>query len=106
MATSLTSPVTIITNITDIGYDISWTGTAVGAFSVEVSNTYSIDASGAVQNAGFWTPLTLTGTVNPAGTDDNGFIDIQGVSAFAIRLVYTRTSGTGTLNSVVVGKVF
>jgi len=102
----LVSLVTIITNITDIGYDISWTGTAVGVFSVEISNTYSLNAAGAVLSAGNWTPLTLSGAVNPAGVTDNGFIDIQGVSAFAIRLVYTSTSGTGTVNAVVTGKVF
>lgn len=105
MATSLTSPATIITNLSGVGYDISWSGAPVGTFSVQVSNTYAINADGSVANAGSWTTLTLSGTVAPAGTTDNGFINIAGIEAYAIRLVYTRTSGTGTLNATISGKV-
>jgi len=105
MATSLTSEVTILKQKTGAGYDISWTGSPVGTFSVEISNTYSVDAMGNVSNAGKWTAVTLTGSVAPAGSADNGFINLAGLEAYAIRLVYTRTSGTGTVNAVFCGKV-
>ncbi len=105
MADDLTSPATIISNLSGVGYDIIWTGDAVGTFSVEVSNTYSIDAMGNVQNAGNWTAVTLSGSVAPAGSADNGFINLAGLEAYAVRLVYTSTSGTGTLNATIAGKV-
>jgi hypothetical protein len=105
MGTSLTSEVTIINFMTGIGYDIVWTGTPTGTFSVEVSNTYSLDAAGKVANAGNWTAVDLSGPIVAAGTPDNAFINMAGLEAYAIRLVYTRTSGTGTLNATVCGKV-
>lgn len=106
MASSITSAVTVINQISDVGYDISWTGTPTGSFSVQVSNTYSLNSDGTVNNPGNWTTLTLTGTVAAAGSADNGYIDVEGISAYAIRLVYTSTSGTGTLNAVICAKVF
>lgn len=105
MATSLTSEVTILKQKTGAGYDISWTGAPVGVFSVQLSNTYALDSQGNVSNAGHWTDVTLTGTVAPAGSADNGFINLAGLEAYAVRLVYTRTSGTGTLNATICGKV-
>lgn len=101
MAASITSPVTIIQMLPGISYDISWTGAPVGTFQVQVSNSYSKDAGGAVKNAGNWTTLptaSFSGTYPvPVGTSGNGFLDVVGTEACAIRLVYTRTSGTGNL---------
>ena len=106
MAGSITSAVTIIDNKTLIGYDISWTGTSpVGVMSVEVSNTYSQNPDGSVRDAGNWTTLTLTTPANVTGNTGNGFIDVDITAAYAIRLVYTRTSGTGTMQAYVTAKV-
>lgn len=105
MGASVISPPTIINYATGVGYDISWTGTPVGTFSVEISNTYSVDAMGNQANAGNWTAVTLSAPITAAGTADNAFINLAGLEAYAIRLHYTRTSGTGTLNATVSGKV-
>lgn len=106
MSGNITSAVTVIQNTSMIGYDISWTGSSpVGSMSVEVSNTYSQNADGTVRNAGNWTTLTLSSTTNVSGSPGNGFIDVDATGAFAIRLVYTRVSGTGTMNAIVTGKV-
>lgn len=43
--------------------------------------------------------------MNVSGDTDNGFIDIYDTGAFAIRLIYTATSGTGLLNAVITAKV-
>lgn len=105
MSTNITSAVTIIQNLSMLSYDISWTGTPVGTFSVQVSNTYTQNGAGVVQNAGNWTTLTLSSPTTATGSSGNGFIDIDEIGAFAIRLVYTAGSGSGTLNATIAGKV-
>ncbi len=106
MNASITSDVTIIQNVSMISYDISWTGsTPVGEVVIEVSNTYRKNTAGEVQVAGNWTPLTLSDATNISGNSGNGFIDIDQLSAYAIRLRYIRASGTGTMNVTCAGKV-
>ncbi len=106
MAGSLTSAVTVIQNVSMVGYTISWAGSSpVGTMSVEVSNDYSQNADGTVRNAGHWVALTLSGGTSVSGSTGTGFIDIDAVSAYAIRLIYTRSSGTGTMQAVINGKV-
>lgn len=106
MSGNITSLPTIVQKLSMIGYDISWTGTApVGVMSVQVSNTYSKNADGSVKNAGSWTTLTLSSTPTVSGSTGNGFVDVDATGAYAIRLVYTRTSGTGTMNATLCAKV-
>lgn len=106
MATSLTSDVTIIKKLSMISYDVSWSGTTpVGEITVEISNTYSQNADGTVRNAGDWAELPLSTTCPVTGNSGNGFIDIFANSGFAIRCVYTRASGTGSMNIVASAKV-
>lgn len=105
MASSITSTPTIIQDMSLIGYDVSWTGTTpVGVMSVQVSNSYSINPDGTVKNAGNWTTLTLSSATNVSGNSGNGFIDVDLTGAYAIRLVYTRTSGTGTMHALICAK--
>lgn len=106
MAGSITSAVTIIQKLSLVSYSIEWTGTSpVGEMSVEVSNDYSQNADGTVKDAGTWNALPLSAATSVSGNSDNGFIDIDGSAGYALRLVYTRTSGTGTMNAVVSAKV-
>lgn len=106
MAGNITSRATIIQKLSMIGYDISWTGTApVGAMTIQVSNTYAENADGSVRVAGNWTTLTLSSPAPVSGATGNGFIDVDATGAYAIRLVYTRTSGTGTMNATITAKV-
>lgn len=104
--TSIISKVTIIQSLSMVGYDISWSGSSpVGTCSVQVSNTYSQDSNGAVKNAGNWTTLTLSSPCSVSGNTGNGAIDVDATGFYAIRFVYTKVSGTGTLNVTVNGKV-
>ena len=105
MASTLHSNPINISQLSYIGFDISWTGAPNGTFTVEVSNTYSQYPGGQVQTAGTWTALTLTNTVIATGSPNNAFIDIDGVAATWIRLTYTPTSGTGTVNATASAKV-
>lgn len=94
-----------------IGYSYSWSGAPVGTITVEISNDYTKDAEGNVSNPGTWTQIyfNLNGmTANSApvaGSPGTGFIDIDAMSAYAIRTVYHRTSGTGVLQAIVNLKV-
>lgn len=104
---SLTSLVTIIQKLSIVSYDIAWSAgsTPVGDITVEVSNTYSLDASGAVANAGTWTAIALSSPIHITGNSGNAFVSLSELGAYAIRVKYTRTSGSGTLNVTVAGKV-
>lgn len=89
-----------------ISYDISWDGSSpVGDMSIQVSNSYSTNADGSVRNPGNWTTVPLTALAPVSGNTGNGFIDIDASGAYAIRLVYTRTSGTGTMQAIISAKV-
>lgn len=108
---SITSDVTIIQQLSMISYGFSWVGsTPIGTIAIQVSNDYSVDAGGIVSNAGTWTPLDLVyggavvSTVPVTGNTGNGMIDIE-TGAYAIRAVYTKTSGTGTIQGKVCSKV-
>lgn len=92
MSGDVTSPSTDILNMDRVGYQISWSGTPTGDFSVEVSNDNST-----------WIALTLSAVVAAAGSADDAFIDVETASKY-IRLKYTASSGTGSLNVHITGK--
>ena len=109
MATSITSPASFINTLSGISYDVSWTGSPVGTFSVQVSNSYTQNPDGSVANAGNWTTIPSSGFIGtlpaPSGSAGNGFIDVVGTEAAAVRLVYTAVSGSGNLTVYPAGKV-
>ena len=112
MSMDITSDVTIIQKLSMIGYSYSWAGVSpVGSIVVEISNDYSQNQDGTVKNPGTWTQIyfSLNGnTANSApvaGNSGQGFIDIDAMSAYAIRTRYMAVSGTGTLQSFINGKV-
>jgi hypothetical protein len=105
-AASITSLVTIIQKLSLASYSITWTGSSpVGVIAVQVSNDYTTNADGSVNNPGTWNTLPLSATPAVTGNTGNGFIDIDASAGYALRVVYTKTSGSGTLNAVVNGKV-
>jgi hypothetical protein len=112
MSANITSLPTIVQKLSMISYAVTWTGTTpIGTISVQVSNDYSQNADGSVANAGTWNTITFeyNGTavtsVPVTGNTGNGFVDIDATAAYAIRLIYTRTSGTGAMGVIVNGKV-
>ena len=112
MAGNLTSLVTIIQKLSMISYGVSWSGsTPVGTLSVQVSNDYAQNPDGSVKTAGTWNTVILnvggtpSTTIAVSGNTGNGFIDIDQMAAYAIRLIYTAGSGTGTINAVINAKV-
>lgn len=112
MAADITSTPTILQSLTGVGYAVSWTGsTPIGTLSVQASNDYSLYPNGTVNNSGTWTTIYLnvngtpSTTIAVSGNTGNGFIDIDKTMAYAIRLIYTRSSGTGSMTAVVNCKV-
>lgn len=111
-AATITSNPTILQSLTVGSYAYSWAGTSpVGNISVQISNDYSLNPDGTVKNAGTWTTIffTLNGSsiVNAApisGNTGNGVIEWS-TGTYAIRTLYTKTSGVGTLQVIVNGKV-
>lgn len=107
MAASITSPVTNIEFLDNVGVQLNFTGAPVGNFQVQVSIDYNQDNNGNVISAGNWVPVTLSnGTVN-ANTSLGSpiYIDLNQLSAPWVRVVYVRTSGTGALNVFLSGKM-
>jgi hypothetical protein len=112
MSGNITSAVSIIQKISMFSYSYSWAGAGPsGNISVQVSNDYALDPQGNVKNAGTWNTLTLdsagtaTTSISVSGNTGTGFIDIDQCGAYAVRTLYVRTSGTGTLQSTINGKV-
>lgn len=111
-ATSITSKVTILQMITVGTYSYIWSGTSpIGNLAVQVSNDYKISESGEVLNSGTWTTIyvtlngsTVVNAVPLSGNSGSGVIEWT-TGAYAIRTVYTKVSGTGTLQCVINGKV-
>jgi len=107
---TLTSAVTAIEFLDNIGYQINFTGSPVGTFSVQISADYDQDQNGNVINAGQWitVPVQQNGTsytLIPTSLGSPMFLDLNQLSAPFIRLIYTKTSGTGTVNAFVCGKM-
>ena len=92
MSGSVTSPSSNILHMDRVGYQISWAGTPVGDFTVEVSNDEST-----------WVELTLSVAVAATGGANDAFIDVETAAKF-VRLVYTSSSSTGTLQVHITGK--
>lgn len=106
MAGTVFSTPTIVQNCSLVSYDISWSGTScAGILLVQGSNTYAQNAAGQQAVAGNWNTLPLSSTPTISQNSGNGGIDIDATGWYAIRLVYSPTAGTGTINATISGKV-
>lgn len=101
---TLTSAVTNIQWLDNIGYQFNFSGSPVGTFAIQVSADYAQDDSGNVTNAGNWIAVSLPTPAVASGSAGSLYIDLNQLSAPWIRAVYTKTSGTGTLNAFITAK--
>lgn len=81
----------------------TWTGTPTGSFSIQQALDYSEYPSGQVQNPGIWIDMGIV-IGPPAGSSGSGFVDMALTGVAYLRLVYTNSSGTGTLIAYGFGK--
>lgn len=86
----------------NFGIQLNFTGTPTGTFAVQCSGDYLPGTGGTVIRTGNWVTLPVkssTGTSpTAAGNADVHFININNSPAPFLRVVYTATSGTGTLD--------
>jgi hypothetical protein len=101
---TITSAVTNIQNMDNVGIQLNFTGTPNGTFFVQVSADYAQNSQGVVTNAGNWITVTLPTTPVAAGAANQIYIDMNQLSAPWIRFQYTNSSGAGTLNAFITGK--
>lgn len=104
MAADVTSGVTNVQFLDALGIQFNFTGSPTGTFQVQVSADYAQDDNGNVQVAGNWVDMDLSPVPVASGSAGSVYIDIRSTSAPWIRLHYTRTSGTGTLNAFITAK--
>jgi hypothetical protein len=85
-----------------------WTGSPVGSFVIQGSLNYSQNPNGSANNPGTWNTVpsgTFLGTLTaPAGSAGSALVDCQFTGIPWIRVVYTNSSGTGTLTLYGAGK--
>lgn len=111
MAGNLISIPTILQSLNEFSYQVTWSGTTpVGTVSIQGSNSYALNPNGTVLNAGTWTTLTVsvsgtpTTTLPISGNTGSGVIDGTPTSLYAVRLIYTAGSGTGSLTAIINAK--
>ena len=86
---SLTSSVTSIEFLDNVGFQLNFTGSPVGTFSVQVCMDYDADT----HQAGTWTTVSVQQgatayTAIPTSLGSPIFIDLNQLSSPFIRLVY------------------
>jgi hypothetical protein len=92
MSANITGDSTNILYTDRVAYQLSWTGTPTGTFTVEGSNDELV-----------WVNLPLDPAVTAAGSADDAVIEVETALKF-IRLLYTRSSGSGTLQVHITAK--
>lgn len=107
---SMTNPIattpTSLKIIDNSGFQMVWTGAPVGTFNVQVSLDYKPGQfpDETPQNAGNWITLPLNTPITASGVPDIAYADLALMSSPWVRLIYTPTSGTGSLSVWVTGK--
>lgn len=95
MSGSLTSEITNVTNLDNVGYIVEWSGSSPsGQIEVEIQS----GPSG-------WAPLDFGSTISVSGNTGSIILNINQIPFENIRLKYTASSGTGTLNVTLSSKV-
>lgn len=107
---TITSSITSLQFLDDVGLQWNWTGSPVGNFQVQVSVDYDPNTS----NPGTWTPLVFTyfttvWTTNKNITTAQGspyYVDLPLLSCPWLRVQYIGVSGSGVLNGFLTAKGF
>lgn len=98
MSGDLESAVQPIPYIDDVGIQCIWEGDAVGVLAIQGC----LDYNAQVPDDAHWVTVL---TANVSGVDGVWLADMDLLSFPWIRVIYTSTSGTGTLKVLVTGKM-
>jgi hypothetical protein len=104
-ATNQTSSVVDIQFLDNIGIQCNLSGgsSLTGTFNVQVSADHSQDAQGNVIVVGNW--ITATTASVASGSPAQTYFDMNQLSAPWLKVTWTASSGTGTINMFVTGKM-
>lgn len=95
MGASFASSATNVGWLDNISYQVNVSGTPTGSFDVQVSNDH-VEENGVVITAGNWITVTPLNAVVTTGSPAQSMIVYDQCASTYVRLIYTRTSGTGT----------
>lgn|SRR5574343_709044 len=104
MSGDVTSDPTNIQFLDNISIQLNFTGTPTGTFSVQGSLDYQQTSPFAKAATGNWIDLTLSPSPAASGSASQILLDLNQLSFPWIRVKYTRSSGSGTLNAFISGK--
>lgn len=106
MSASITSAATNIQYLDNVSIQLNFTTSdAVGTFSVQGSLDHAANSLTNQQiTAGNWVTITLPTSPVAASADNQILLDLNQLSFPWIRVVYTRSSGSGTLNAYISAK--
>lgn len=102
---TVTSSIQNIQTLDNVGIQVNiLTGTASGTFDVQVSADH-VEINSQVVTAGTWVSIgsSYTATIT-SGSPANVYFDLNQLSSQYVRLLWTKTSGTGTFDAFLVGK--
>jgi hypothetical protein len=98
---TVTSSIVNIEFLDNISIQCNLTGSPVGTLAVQASADHEEDANGNVSAAGNFV-TTYTAAISASG---NILFDLNQISSPFIKVLYTKTSGTGAINAFVAGKM-
>lgn len=99
MSGNITSSTTDVINLDKASIYISWSGSSpVGTLTVEATNSDPVDSNSVWRELDFGSAISVSGN-----TGDHDLIFTE-LPFRAIRLVYTFSSGTGTLDATISAK--
>jgi hypothetical protein len=111
MSGNIISSPTLLYLMSKCSYAFVWTGTSpVGAISIQGSNDFTLNNALNPYNPGTWNTLTFNYNGSPVtsvpvtGNTGNGIIDLTATGIWAVRCVYTATSGSGALTATFCSK--
>jgi len=104
ISTDQSSTATNVLNLDNASIQVIWSGggTPVGTITVEATN---IDPDlPSFDSTTDYVTLTLSGTIAVSGNSGNHSIILEEMPFYAIRLIYTSTSGTATMSAYLSSK--
>lgn len=101
MAGDITGPAYDIRQQDNCSIQLNFTGAPVGTFNIQGSLDYYPDTN----SAGNWIAVTFATPPVASGSAGQILLDMNQLSFPWIRIMYSRTSGTGTLDAYISTKV-
>jgi hypothetical protein len=104
ISTDQSSTATNVLNLDNASIQVIWSGggTPVGTITIEATN---IDPDlPSFDSTTDYVTLTLSGTIAVSGNSGNHSIILEEMPFYAIRLIYTSTSGTATMSAYLSSK--